>query len=108
MTPQSNILMQPRPQAKASPLSFLSDRPQVVSPPSQIVFRRVALDAALRWRCAWWDRGFGTVVARTELAGTPVSYEVELDGDEGRLHRVLPCELRAIPDIEIPAPSVPR
>ena len=72
--------------------------------PSPAVFRQVDLPPAEWWRCACRDRGFGTVVARTELMGMPTGYAVELDS--GELHRALPSQVRAIRDIEIPCATV--
>lgn len=62
-------------------------------------FRHVALPQAEQWRCAWRDRGFGTVVGRIELAGFVQGYEVELDAGGGVPERALPSEVRPLPDV---------
>ena len=57
-------------------------------------FRHVALRASERWRCAVYDRGFGMVVGLVELAGTPVSYDVEFERGGAAGVAAGPCRLR--------------
>ena len=62
-------------------------------------FHHVPLPEADRWRCAWRGRGFGTVMARIELAGFVQGYEVELDAGGGIQERALPSEVRPLPGV---------
>lgn len=60
--------------------------------------RHVLLAPGEQWRCAWRDRGLGTVVAVAELAGMPTRYHVALDADPGRSFRAYPADVRRLCD----------
>ena len=69
--------------------------------PSDIAFRYTALAVHEQWRCACRGCGRGVVVGHIHLQGFVTAYEVELDGADGRRVRVLPSQVRPIPDVDV-------
>ena len=55
-----------------------------------------------RWRCATYNRGFGTVVGALSAGGVVWSYRVELDsGDDATMH---PYHVRRVANLHVVRP----